>query len=210
MTYRLEWKWITGAALFFLFALLTIPSANAGPPFFRHRDIFGPDHDFHPNLVPPAFPMILQRYQPPEGSDPAGRIRYWNQIMLTANAIDHAPLGEIAPVGEQLGPHRTARAFAIVHIAIFDAVNAIVGGYESYTGIPPAGGRASVDAAIAKAAHDTLAALYPSQEEILDELLTEDLDRIPGGSEKQNGIETGLCAAKAILGLRSDDGSEHE
>ncbi|PKN63398.1 MAG: hypothetical protein CVU57_19140 [Deltaproteobacteria bacterium HGW-Deltaproteobacteria-15] len=118
------------------------------------------------------------RYSPPEGPDPAGRICYWNQIMLNANAIDHAPLGQIVPAGEQIGPPRTARAFAIVHIAIFDAVNAIVGGYESYTRISPSRGKASVDAAIAKAAHDTLAALYPSQEEIFDELLAEDLERL--------------------------------
>jgi hypothetical protein len=37
--------------------------------------------------------------------------------------------------GEQLGPGRSSRAMAIVHIAMFDAINAIVGGYKSYSGI---------------------------------------------------------------------------
>ena len=65
--------------------------------------------------------------------------------------------------GEQLGPGRSSRAMAIVHIAIFDAVNAIARRYRSYTGIPDAALGASMDAAIAQAAHDTLVALFPSQ-----------------------------------------------
>ena len=46
---------------------------------------------------------------------------------------------------------------AIVHIAIFDAVNAIAGGYRSYGGLPLAPRGTSMRAAIAQAAHDTLA-----------------------------------------------------
>jgi hypothetical protein len=65
--------------------------------------------------------------------------------------------------GEQLGPGRASRAIAIVHIAIFDAVNAISGRWHSYTTPQqPAPIGASVDAAIAQA-HDTLAAMFPSQ-----------------------------------------------
>jgi hypothetical protein len=79
-------------------------------------------------------------------------VRHWNEIALNANALDHVP---VAPEGpEQLGPLRTARAFAIVHIAIFDAVNAIVGGYKSYTGLSPARKGASMHASIEQAAHD--------------------------------------------------------
>jgi hypothetical protein len=54
--------------------------------------------------------------------------------MLSANALDFFP--QVS--GDQPGPGRTSRAFAIVHIAIFDAVNAIAGGYRSYTGLAPA------------------------------------------------------------------------
>ena len=39
--------------------------------------------------------------------------------------------------GEQYGPTRASRAMAIVHIAICEVVNAITGGYQSYTGLPP-------------------------------------------------------------------------
>ena len=62
------------------------------------------------------------------------------------------------------GPARASRAMAIVHIAVFDAVNAISGHYRSYTGIPAAARNTSMEAAIAQAAHDTLSALFPSQQ----------------------------------------------
>src|SRR6476469_9700590 len=60
----------------------------------------------------------------------------WNQIAVDASGLDHTPVapGETRTFGEQLGPARASRAMAIVHIAMFDAVNAIMGGYESYTG----------------------------------------------------------------------------
>ena len=56
----------------------------------------------------------------------------------------------------------TARAFAIVHIAIFDAVNAIVGGYKVTLAFPPHA--ALMNAAIAQAAHDTLVELFPCRQ----------------------------------------------
>ena len=111
---------------------------------------------------------------------------------------------------EQLGPLRTARAFAIVHIAIFDAVNAIVGGYKSYTGLSPARKGASMHAAIAQAAHDTLVELFPSQTKSFDALLAEDLSKIHDGRAKKDGIDLGRQAAAAILALRANDGSQHD
>jgi hypothetical protein len=62
-------------------------------------------------------------------------LRHWNQIAIDASGLDHTPVApnENRVFGEQLGPGRSSRAMAIVHIAIFDAVNAIVGGYRSYT-----------------------------------------------------------------------------
>jgi hypothetical protein len=54
----------------------------------------------------------------------------WNQIAIDASGLDHTPVGpgETRTFGEQLGPARASRAMAIVHIAMFDAVNAILGG----------------------------------------------------------------------------------
>src|SRR5947208_3534753 len=97
---------------------------------------------------------------------------------------------------------------AIVHTAIFDAVNAIVQRYQSHTGVQAAPGPASLDAAVAEAAHDTLVALYPSQTPTFDSELANNLAQIKDKNAKANGIDLGQRAAAAILAMRTDDGSE--
>ncbi len=99
---------------------------------------------------------------------------------------------------------------AIVHIAMFDAVNAIAGGYQSYTGTSRRE-HASIDAAIAQAAHDTLVALFPSQRAAIRRIARRRSgpDPTPSGREMANGIDLGQRAARAILALRADDGSQH-
>jgi len=134
----------------------------------------------------------------------------WNRIAVDASGLDHTPVGpgETRVFGEQLGPCRASRAMAIVHIAIFDAINAIDGGHKGYTGIPRASTRDSMSAAIAQAAHDTLVAMFPSQKPSFDQLLNEDLNLITDFG-KAGGIALGKRAAKAILGPRDKDGSHH-
>ena len=132
-------------------------------------------------------------------------VRHWSEIALDANAIDH---GRTAP--EQLGPLRTARALAIFHIAVFDAVNAIDVGYRGYTRLARVSHDTSMDAAIAQAAHDALAALFPSQADNFAVLLAEDLSRVRDGRAKRNGIDLGQRSAAAILALRVGDGSQHQ
>src|SRR6266498_510684 len=124
-------------------------------------------------LFQPA-PHVPPLVGPAQGLDSLHR---WNVIAINASGLDHTPTasGENRVFGEQLGPGRASRAMAIVHIAIFDAVNAIAGGYQSYSGLPSARAGASMSAAIAQAAHDTLAALYPSQAASFDARLSADL-----------------------------------
>jgi len=138
-------------------------------------------------------------------------IRRWNQIAVDASGLDHTPVrrGERRVYGEQLGPGRSSRALAIVHIAIFDAVNAIVGDYESFTDLPPAQPGSSFDAAVAKSAHDTLAALFPSQAESLDDLLDRDLRSVRNRRNRARGVALGREAAARILARTSGDGSDH-
>ena len=97
---------------------------------------------------------------------------------------------------------------AIVHVAVFEAVNAIAGGFESYTGTPRATHGTSLDAAVATAAHDTLAALYPSQAAAFDAALEKDLARVHDRRARSLGIALGRRTASAILSLRAGDGSE--
>ena len=136
-------------------------------------------------------------------------VHYWNEIAINATGIDHTPGIPGAVFGEQLGPGRASRAMAIVHIAIFDAINAIVGGYQSYTGLKPAGRDTSMEAAIAQAARDTLAALFPAQTASFDELLAADLDQIPNAPPKRHGVDLGHLAAGTVLALRQSDGSQY-
>ena len=144
------------------------------------------------------------------GSPPTG-IRHWNAISIDASGLDHTPVppGDPRIFGEQLGPGRSSCAIAIVHIAIFDVVNAIAGGYQSYTGIPRVSATTSMNAAIAQTAHDTLSALFPSQRASFDALAAADLGQIPEGTPKFNGISLGKREAKLILQMRVGDGSAH-
>src|SRR2546430_1252410 len=137
-------------------------------------------------------------------------IHRWNAIAINASGLDHTPLapGEIRTFGEQLGPGRASRAMAIVHIAIFDSVNSVLGGYQSFTGIQSVKPPVSLDAAVAQAAHDTLAALYPSQAPAFDSLLADDLAKISNKNARANGVSLGQRAAAAILALRTNDGSQ--
>jgi PAP2 superfamily len=140
------------------------------------------------------------------------RVHHWNMIAIDSSGLDHTPVaaGDTRVFGEQLGPGRSARAMAIVHVAIFDAVNAIARRYRSFTGIPDAAPGASMDAAVAQAAHDTLVALFPSQKAHCDALLAEELAAIPDGPGKTEGMTTGARAARAILARTADDGSDYE
>ena len=134
----------------------------------------------------------------------------WNGITLAASALDHTPpaAGETRAFGQQAGPCRSSRALAIVHVAMFDALNAVSPEYHSYADMQAPRGAVSVDAAVSQAAHDTLSALFPAQAAIFDARLAEDLGAISSKNTRANGIELGQRTAAAILALRLHDGAE--
>ncbi len=170
------------------------------------RDALGPRFEAAPDA------RAAPKHRPPrKGGDSTSWVRHWNRIAIDASGLDHTPVaaGENRIFGEQLGPGRSSRAMAIVHIAIFDAINAIVGDYRSYTGLARARRNASLKAAIAVAAHDTLSALFPSQAASFAEQLAEDLSEVRDGHAKTDGIDLGRRAAAAILALRANDGSQY-
>lgn len=141
-------------------------------------------------------------------------VLHWNGIALQADADDHSGTwrrtDDGRPAPEQGGPTAGSRALAIVHLAIYDAVNAIDGTHDPYLRVDLALGllaAASIDAAVARAAHDTLVALYPSQRTVFDEALTAALNDIPGGA-RHTGEEVGALTAENILAARAHDGSD--
>jgi hypothetical protein len=123
----------------------------------------------------------------------------WNRTLLTIVRTK-------APQPLQPPTIHATRAFAMLHLGIYDAVVAVDGG-EPYLPERILTRSASASAAADQAARDVLAALYPSQQASLDSQLTADLARIPPGARLTRGIQAGAAAAKAILANRAQDGS---
>jgi hypothetical protein len=119
----------------------------------------------------------------------------WNAIAVPA----------VQPLG---GTPVQSRALAMVHLAMFDALNAIDRRYESYgDGLPTSPG-ASADAAAATAAYEVLVRFVPLQKSALDAASDQSLKDVPDGPARQKGLAVGRQAAERILALRRDDGSE--
>ena len=100
------------------------------------------------------------------------------------------------------------RSFAIMHAAIYDAVNAIDKTHEPYlVRLKGVSRSASQDAAASSAAHEVLVALYPAFQATFDKQLQQSLALVPDGPDKTEGITIGKTVANQILGVRSNDGS---
>src|SRR5262245_25956424 len=119
----------------------------------------------------------------------------WNQ--LAVHAVGQA----------RVSPVVASRALAITQAAVYDAVVAIDRSFEPYHADVHASRGASTEAAAAQAAHDALAALFPSQAGTFDAALAADLAGIPPGRARQ-GVEVGREVAQQILDWRSTDGSD--
>jgi len=119
-------------------------------------------------------------------------IAAWNEIAEKAvKTAGHPP-----PVA--------ALDFAIIHLAIYNAVQAVDHRYHPYHG-PARRASGSPSAAAAKAGHDVLVGLFPAQSAALDAEYKKFL--------AENGIDLfdpatalGANAASDILTLRSNDG----
>jgi hypothetical protein len=118
----------------------------------------------------------------------------WNAIALQVLPVDPGLL-------------RDSRGFAIMHAAIHDAVNGIERRYQPYTA-DLSSPEASVDAAIAAAAHDVLVALSPSQQTIIEIAYAAALLPIPDGPAKEAGIALGRESAQVNLARRTGDGAD--
>jgi PAP2 superfamily protein len=122
----------------------------------------------------------------------------WNRILL---AIVRTPGAQPATV------HPT-HSFAIMHAAVYDAVNAIDGRHTVYRiRLADASPGASKDAAASSAAHDVLSALYPAFKSVLDSDLAQALAAIQDGEDKDEGIQIGATVASRLLQLRANDGA---
>jgi hypothetical protein len=115
----------------------------------------------------------------------------------------HAQNAILAP-----GPtgHASTLGFAMVHGAVYDAVNAIERSHTPYLRVRPARRWASQDAAAATAAFKVLTALYPAQTPALRASYDASLAALPDGAAKTLGIASGEAAAATMLAAREHDG----
>src|SRR5207302_9813254 len=96
-------------------------------------------------------------------------------------------------------PAQHSHALSMLHIAMFEAVNAIERRYAPYKLTLSADRSTSKEAAAAAAAHDVLLAVYPDQKPGLDAAMTASLSGIAETESKSNGIELGKKSAAGVI-----------
>ena len=114
---------------------------------------------------------------------------------------------EAIAIEKRLLPPPNARGMALLHVAMFEAVNAVDRNYAPYKLKLVAEPNTSREAAAAAAAHAVLIALHPDQQAGLDATLVASLGPIAEGEPKAKGIALGKKAAAEILALRANDGA---
>jgi hypothetical protein len=145
---------------------------------------------------------------------PTDAVTTWNAIAGKA-ALDAC----LSPGND---PLHESRMYAMTHIAIHDALNAIEEHFEPYAfeAQRPVTG-ASAEAAVASAARGVLVPLIEEGNaafedckaaavEGVEDAYTDALADIDDGSAKTKGVHLGVAAAAAILALRTGDGSDTE
>ncbi|HEU4933313.1 MAG TPA: vanadium-dependent haloperoxidase [Pyrinomonadaceae bacterium] len=122
-------------------------------------------------------------------------ILQWNRVLMET----------VRTPGQQPATIMPVRSYAIMHAAMFDAVNSIDGSYTSYLTDVPGSQNASIEAAAAQAAHDVLVGLYPTRAAIFDTELAISLQGIDE-NRAQQGIRVGQIVAEQMLAARANDG----
>jgi hypothetical protein len=126
----------------------------------------------------------------------ADTVTQWNQNAANALYVTAAQ-----------PPNVSVLHMAMVHGAVYDAVNAIDGGREGYLLTSRvATPTDSKDAAAATAAYKVLVSIVPVQQPALQALYNATLAGIPDGTAKTRGIAVGDAAAAAMIAARTADG----
>ena len=140
----------------------------------------------------------IKPVSPANRASPSGQpVIDWNQVLLSIVNTPGAQPANIQPT----------RNFAILHAAIYDAVNAIDRSHEPYLVSVRAPRDASEVAAADAAAHTALVGLYPAQQALIDTDYTEELAQVPDSPAKDKGVRLGEQVASQLLAIRANDGS---
>jgi hypothetical protein len=128
----------------------------------------------------------------------------------SANVVadwDDIGVKTVQPIGLSLPikPGLLFRAMAMMHLAMFNAVNAIEPRYQPYRFQSNSELGASEEAAAASAAANVLVGIVPNAD--VRATLTSYLAAVPDGDAKDRGVKLGEDVAAKMLALRADDGS---
>lgn len=130
------------------------------------------------------------------------------QVARADVIMDWNAKGDAIAAEKQVLPAQQSRAMSMLHIAMFEAVNAIERRYAPYRLELSADRSTSKEAAAATAAHDVLLAIYPDQKAALDTALAASVSGIPETDGKANGIALGRAAAEGVIAFRASDGAD--
>lgn len=133
----------------------------------------------------------------------------WVQVAAAAPVdpiAEWSIAAQSAATASGMPPFRTPITFAILHLAMYDAVTAIAGDSQPYAVSVPVVGPASAESAAVEAGHRVLLAEFPSQQTALDLVYQQLRAAIPESQEKTNGAAVGAAIAEQLLALRANDG----
>jgi membrane-associated phospholipid phosphatase len=152
----------------------------------------------HPILLLLASAAAAEVPTPPDRIEYRDAVLHWNETALQAIKEDRT------------APPVAARGLALLHAAIYDAVNAIDRTHTVFhvDATPPLG--ASMEAAASGSAYRVLTQLYPKQKKRFDAALDAALREVAGGPARDDGLAFGQGVADKMLAWRAEDGSDRK
>lgn len=125
----------------------------------------------------------------------------------SGNAVAVASAPALVPPGAPLAPFVEARLYAIGHVAMHDALNAIVPRFARYADAGPLDPSANAVAAVLTAAHDALIGGVPGAQASVDARDATEMAALGGAAGVLAGVALGARVAAAILARRANDGT---
>jgi len=156
-----------------------------------------PGRDAGP-LQPPNVRLVDRIRVHSTGDSSAEIIQHWNEAALLSIKAEKTP------------PPLAVRQLAILHIAVFDAVNSVGRKFQSFEVETSITRKTSEEAAAAAAGHRVLSSFYPGRTKQFDSLLARTVETLGDEEGVQAGLELGRYVGKEILAWRAEDGSTRE
>jgi hypothetical protein len=129
------------------------------------------------------------------GNAQSNPVLEWNAQMMAAIRL------------ETTGPTLSSRNLAILHLAIYDAVNSVARFAQPYQVMLDAPPETSIEAAAIGAGHEVMRSLYPSLNGSTDNLFELEVGSLAPTAGLTNGLELGRQVAQWTLESRKGDGS---